>query len=152
MKSSLFCASIALVLATAAIHAPAASASEATIDSGDVVNSLSGTQLKCDVAPSPNFVTYCQSGTPQSPTYQVTFKVFAPVGGPYAYAWTVPSLMGQSISSGCTSTSSVCVLRVNNYGSHLNTIYVTVVDPVTNESVSTDASYETWAVCGSIFC
>lgn len=113
-----------------------------------VIDSLAGTTFKCAVSPPTALVhheTACGATIPNS-NYAVVFKVFAPAGS-YTYQWQVPSPQGQSIYSGCTSTSGTCTLTVSRVGDHDNTIGVIVTNTSTNETFSDVASYSTPATC-----
>lgn len=144
-KTTSFICALAIVLGSAA----ASAAEPATIADGPVLQSLTGTTLKCAVSPPTSLMyrdDYCISTIPNS-SYAVVYQVFVPAGGPYTYSWTVPSLRGQSIYTGCTSTSNICSLTVSRVGDHDNTISVTVTDPSTGEQVSDSVPYSTIATC-----
>jgi hypothetical protein len=146
MKFSTPLLSAALVLAVGGVGA---AESKAAAEAGPGLQSLSGTVLKCAVSPPTTLVyhdDYCIGSVPNS-SYGVVYQVFVPAGGPYTYAWTVPSLRGQTVYSGCTSTSSLCSLTVSRVGDHDNTISVTVTDPATGETISDSVPYSTLATC-----
>lgn len=119
-------------------------------------DSLSGTSIKCWTNPggsSGSATDYCVPSVPAS-SYTVNIQVYAPAGGSYGYAWTVPALpppfgAKQTVFSGCTSTTSYCNLTVGSAGSDLdNTIFVTITDTATSETLDLEATYWIPAVCG----
>lgn len=125
------------------------------------IETLTGVTLQCRVqlqgsAYLPPYQTnYCVAAQAGS-TYNVWYQVFAPAGSQYSYQWQVPAATGQSISSGCTATTSYCTLQVTSAGrDRTNTIGVVVTD--SSGSVSDMATYEIPAVCGGggfpyVFC
>lgn len=151
MKIRLLAAAVTLIAAGA--HAGPASLQRNPAIAPD---SLSGTVIKCWTTPggsSGSATDYCVPSVPAS-GYAVNIQVYAPAGGTYSYAWTVPALpppfgAKQSIFSGCTSTTSYCNLTVGSAGSDLdNTIFVTVTDTATSETLPLEATYWIPAVCG----
>ena len=115
-------------------------------------DTLTGTELKCAVQP-PATPTYtansCGSSIPYS-NYTVLYKVFAPAGGSYSFAWTVPPVRHQAIASGCTSTSNLCYLSVARSGSDTeNTISVVVTDLSNGATLTDDAYYLVLATCAN---
>jgi len=114
-------------------------------------DTLAGTTLKCAVSPPTTLVYHenaCGATIPNS-NYAVVYQVFVPTGGRYSYTWDVPSLRGQSIYTGCTSSSNICSLTVSRVGDHDNTIRVTVTDSSNGATISDSASYSTAATCYS---
>ena len=83
-------------------------------------SALGGESLLCHVSPSHDPYGYqiCDNDMYAS-SYQVTFAV-RNVTAPSTYAWSISADLPWTVSSGCTSTSSTCVVSVPNADNAIN--------------------------------
>lgn len=104
----------------------------------------------CRVTPGTDTIwrTTCSNTVPAS-SYNVRFAVLNQSGGGYTYSWNISGTYHQ-VSSGCTSTSSSCVVTVSNNQDHF--INATVTYRKDGQSATRHAEAFTLMYCGDHLC
>jgi hypothetical protein len=134
-----------------ALAVAAAATTLAVVDAG-TASALGGEQLGCYVSPTRTYPQaspdYCYNNSMPASSYTATFQVMN-LNGSYSYAWSVPALYASKIVSGCTSSSSTCVLG-NLTPTKVITVSVTISQSGQSSSLEATADIEPW--CGNDWC
>lgn len=112
-------------------------------------SALGGESLVCRVTPShsPYFDPDCDNDM-AADSYQVTFLVHNQTAQS-TYAWSISASLSWTVSSGCDSTSSTCIISVPKYDNDI-TASVTLTQNGATETLTTRASIGLF--CGSTYC
>jgi len=136
-----------------ALAITAAAIASTVVNPGPAV-ALGNEQLGCYVLPasgsqppqpSPGF---CWNNSMPAGSYSANFRVMN-LNGSYSYAWSVPALYASKVTSGCTSTSSYCVIG-NLTPTRAVTVSVTISQSGQSSSLEATAYIEQW--CGNSYC
>lgn len=113
-------------------------------------SALGGETLTCRVTPGRTLGFYPKcSNSMGASSYQVTFWVQNETA-PSTYAWSISAdLSPWTVTSGCTSTSSICVISVPNADNYI-TGSVTLTQDGATETLTSRAFIGQY--CGTVSC
>jgi hypothetical protein len=124
-------------------------ASGLAVATADNASALGGETLVCRVTPSRTAPFYPTCGNNMgASSYQVTFWVQNETA-PSTYAWSISADLRWTVSSGCTSTSSICTISVPNANNDIMAS-VTLTQNGATETLTSYASVGQY--CGTISC
>lgn len=110
---------------------------------------LGGESLVCGISPGSAGTTgYCHA-TIGSSSYRVSFGV-QNGSGTYSYSWTVTGGANQRVYSGCTATSSTCIVSVSGSSDQDIQGTVTLTQDGQSETLTATAYIPAW--CGTGWC
>lgn len=112
-------------------------------------SALGGETLVCRVTPGRTMAFYptCSNSMGAS-SYQVTFWVQNETA-PSTYAWSISADLPWTVTNGCTSTSSICVISVPNADNYI-TASVTLTQNGATETLRSHAFVGQY--CGTVWC
>ena len=124
-------------------------ASGLAVATADNASALGGETLTCRVTPgrTMQFNRTCSNSMGAS-SYQVTFWVQNETA-PSTYAWSISANLSWTVTNGCTSTSSICVISVPN-ADNVITGSVTLTQNGATETLISRAFIGQY--CGTVSC